>query len=70
MTHASFPNRSTQEKDVCQICKKPNHIAMGHWRRFNHTYQPDKVPQSLAALTVKIQTQIILVGFTLEVHLL
>lgn len=42
---------------------------MGHWRRFNHTYQPDKVPQSLATLTVKTQTQITLVGFTLEAHL-
>lgn len=50
---AKDPSKQNSEKiEVCQICCKPNHTAMGCWHRFDQTYQPDNFPQALAALAI------------------
>ncbi|KAG6670518.1 hypothetical protein I3843_Q058800, partial [Carya illinoinensis] len=44
--------RDSTRSEVCQICGKHGHIALKCWKRFNHSLQPDDIPQALAAMTL------------------
>ncbi|KAG7960165.1 hypothetical protein I3843_10G109400, partial [Carya illinoinensis] len=44
--------RDSTHSEVCQICGKHGHIALKCWERFNHSLQPDDIPQALAAMTL------------------
>ena len=37
-------------RPVCQICGRVGHTALKCWNRFDNNYQPNDVPQALAAL--------------------
>lgn len=36
----------------CQICTKPNHIAIKCWHRFDHSYTSEGILEALAALNI------------------
>ncbi|XP_075474740.1 uncharacterized protein LOC142505585 isoform X1 [Primulina tabacum] len=45
-------NSNDPDKVTCQICGKPNHLAIECWYRFDYSYQSDDLPQALAAINL------------------
>ena len=37
---------------ICQICNKANHSALDCWKKFDYSYQAEKIPQALVALAL------------------
>lgn len=50
-------NNNRYSKPTCQICRKPGHIALKCWSRFDNSFQPNDIPQALAALHLPENSQ-------------
>lgn len=65
-SYKNHENLSAQQQDnnlfkqnngvTCQIYGKLNHSALECWKRFDHAYQSEDIPQALTALTLNDQT--------------
>ena len=41
---------NNSSKVTCQIYRKPNHLAINYWYRFDYSYQFEDFPQALLLL--------------------
>ncbi|KAJ0011064.1 hypothetical protein Pint_34225 [Pistacia integerrima] len=58
-SNGSFSNAFPREnhRDItCQICGKKGHPAIRCWYRFNHSIQPDNLPQAFIALQLNFES--------------